>query len=104
MEHIHAMWQPARGPLRWESDSQGLRRGVFPIRAVKVSTIRNVTQPECESLIGNIPQMRLRAPRKMPALEKGSPCCARRRDGSHMRLHQRQRLRSRALVGHFCQL
>lgn len=36
--------------------------GVFPIRAVKVSTIRNVTQPECESLIGNIPPMQMRGP------------------------------------------
>lgn len=80
--------------------------GVFPIRAVKVSTIRNVTQPECESLIGNIPQMRMRGPRGrcQPSERALGFVCESRRDGSHMRRHQRGRLQSRGLLGHFCQL
>lgn len=82
------MWQQPKDRSDGRMTHRDSAAGVFPIRAVQVSTIRNAAQPECESLIGNTPQMHTRAPRKMPALQRAGG--ESRQDGSHMRRHQRR--------------
>lgn len=92
----------AQGPSDGRMTHRDSAAGVFPIRAVQVSTIRNAAQPECESLIGNIPQMHTRAPRKMPARERAGG-----REPPGWLPHEeasKARLQSRGLRGHFCQL
>lgn len=97
-----AMWQQPKDRSDGRMTHRDSAAGVFPIRAVQVSTIRNAAQPECESLIGNTPQMHTRAPRKMPALQRAGG-----REPPGWLPHEaasKARLQSQGLRGHFCQL
>lgn len=85
---VPAMWQQPKAGSDGRMTHRDSAAGVFPIRAVQVSTIRNAAQPECESLIGNIPQMHMRGPRGRCQPWRGLGGES-RRDGSHMRRHQR---------------